>query len=98
MHPALHKTLIEIRYAFARPGTICEIFAYSGILVMSRSHVYVNLSLDPSGIFIEIGLIAGCRLFTGVPGRTKCPVAPASVIASLFLSSLEKCSILYPVL
>ena len=50
---------------------------------MSRSHVCVDLSLDPSGMLIDIGLISGCKLFTGVPGRTKFPVAPASAIASL---------------
>ena len=52
---------------------------------MSRSHVRVDLSLDPSGMLIDIGLISGCKLFTGVPGRTKFPVAPASNIASLFV-------------
>ena len=28
----------------------------------------VDLILDLSGILIEIGLIAGCKLFTGVTG------------------------------
>ena len=85
LHPASHKTLIEIRYACARPGTVCAIFACSGMPSMSRSHVCVDLSLYPSEIFIEIGLIAGFKLFTSIPGRTKFPVAPASSIASLFV-------------
>ena len=49
---------------------------------MSRLHVCVDLSLDPSGKLIEIGLLAGCTFVTGVPGRTKFPVAPASATAS----------------
>ena len=51
----------------------------------SRSHVCVELSLDPYGILIEIGLGAGCKLFTNVPGRKKFPVSPASAISSLFV-------------
>ena len=51
---------------------------------MSRSHVCVELSLDFPGRLIYIGLISGCKLFTGVPGRKTFPVAPASDISSLF--------------
>ena len=36
---------------------------------MSRLHVCVELSFDPSGILMEIDLLAGCKLFTGVTGR-----------------------------
>ena len=35
---------------------------------MSRLHVCVDLSLDPSEILIEIGFFSGCTFFTGVPG------------------------------
>ena len=80
-----HKTLIEIRDACARTGTICESFSVSRVTSMSRLHVCVDLSLDISGELIEIVLISGCKLFTGVPGKTKFPVAPASDIASLFV-------------
>ena len=75
-----------------RPGTICENFACSGIPSISRSHVCIDLSLDLSGRFIEIGLSAGCNCFTGVPGRSKYPVAPTSAIASLcviYISNVE---------
>ena len=44
----------------------------------------VELNLDPSGRFIEIGLMAGCKFFTSVLGRIVFPIAPASAIASLF--------------
>ena len=71
--------------ACARSGTICAIFACSGMPQMSSSHVCADLSLDPSGRFIEIYLIAGYKYFTGVPKRIKYPVAPASDIASLFV-------------
>ena len=49
---------------------------------MSRLHVCVELCLDPSDILMEICLLDGCTLFTGVPGRTKCLVAPVSAMAS----------------
>ena len=52
---------------------------------MSRLHVYVDLILDPSEKLIVIGLIAGCRFFTVVPGRKKIPVSPASSMASLLV-------------
>ena len=58
LHPASHRTLIEIRYECASPGNMCERFAVSGIPSMSRLHVCVDLSLDPSGRLIKIGLIA----------------------------------------
>ena len=59
LHPAPHKTLIEIRDECDRPGTICARFDLSGMPSMYRSHVYVDLILDPSGRLIEIGLISG---------------------------------------
>ena len=84
-HPASDKTLIDIRDACARPGTVCAIFDVSGMPSMSRLHLCVDLSFDLSGILIVIGFLAHCTLFTGVPGRKKCPVAPASTVASLLV-------------
>ena len=52
---------------------------------MPMLHVCIDLSLYPSGRLIDIGFITGCKFFTGVPGRKKYPVAPASAIASLFV-------------
>ena len=74
--------LIEMRDACVRPGTIFTSFACYGMPSMSRSHLCVDLSLDLSGILIVIGFLAHCTLFTGVPGRIKCPVSPASSITS----------------
>ena len=51
--------LIDIRDAWARPGTMCVCIAISGILAMSRVNVCVDLSLYPSGILMEIGLLCG---------------------------------------
>ena len=51
---------------------------------MSISHICVDIIMYPSGIFIKIGFIAGLKFFTGVPGRTKFPVAHTSYIASIF--------------
>ena len=51
---------------------------------MSRLHVCTDLSLDPSGRLIDIGLISGCIFLNFVPGRKQCTVDPASDIAFLF--------------
>ena len=66
--------LVEMRYACASTGTICASFACSGMPSMFRSHVCIDLSFDPYGRLIEIGLSAGCKFFTGVPGRDNSPL------------------------
>ena len=66
-------------------GLYVPVFFLSGMPSMSRSHICVDLSLYPSSRLIEIGSIAGCKLFTGVPGQNKCPVAPESYTAYLFV-------------
>ena len=82
LHPALQRTLIDIRDVWTRPGNMWAGFAFHGMPSMSRLHVCVELCLDPSDILMEICLLDGCTLFTGVPGRTKCLVAPVSAMAS----------------
>ena len=52
---------------------------------MSRLHVCVDLSLDPSGRLIVIGLLDCCTFFTIVPGRKTFPVTPASDMAYLLV-------------
>ena len=59
-------------------------FAFSGMPAIPRLHVCVDLSFDQFGILTEIGLLAGCTLFTGVPGRTKFLVALVSGMAYCF--------------
>ena len=48
-------------------------------------HTYVDISLYPLRRMIKIGFISGFNFFTDVPGRTKCPAAPASEIASILV-------------
>ncbi len=48
---------------------------------IASSHVCVDLTCTPSGRFIVSSLLAGWMFSTGVPGRTKCPMAPALAIA-----------------
>jgi len=43
--------------------------------------VWVDLTCSPSGRFIMSGDVVGLMLVTGVPGSTKCPVAPTSAMA-----------------
>ena len=61
LHPASHKTIFDIRDVCARPETICASFSCSGMPLMSRSHVCVELSLNLSGRSVDIGLISGCN-------------------------------------
>ena len=90
LHPALHRTLIDIMYAWERPWMIWARFYFSGIPAMSRLHVCVDLSFDLSGILMEIGLLDGCKLISGFYGRTKCPVSTASDMDScLFIFIID---------
>ena len=82
LHTASHRKMIDIRYAWARPGTMWACFSFSGMPSMSRLHVFIDLGLDPSGILMEIGFLAGSTFFTGVTGSKKYPVAPASALTS----------------
>ena len=92
LHPASHKTLIDISDAWAITGTSCARFASSGMPAMSRLLGCVGFSFVPSGRLIEKGVPDGCTFFTGVPGRTKCLVAPVPDMASSldrYISSVE---------
>ena len=82
LNPASHRTLIDIMYAWERTGNMCERFSLSGMPAMSRLHVCVDISFYPSGRLMGLGFLAGCKFFTGVTGRKKCPVALVSSMAS----------------
>ena len=77
LNPVLHRIHIDIRDAWSRPGTMWARFEISGIPAMSRLHVCVDLSFDMYGRLMEICLLSGCKLFTGVTGRTQFTVSPA---------------------
>jgi hypothetical protein len=71
----------EPRDACAKPGTIWALLrAFSGSQGTLRRHVCVDLIFSPSGRLMTRGVITGLMSVTGVPGNTKCPVAPASAI------------------
>ena len=52
LHPASHKTLIEIMDACDRHVTMCASVAVSGMPSIYRFHVCVDLSLDLYGRLI----------------------------------------------
>ena len=81
LHTTSHITLIDISDEWARPGTMRARFPFSGMNAMSRLHVCVDLSFDPSGRFMEIDLLAGCVFCFWSSWQEKCPVAPASTMA-----------------
>ena len=85
LHPASHNILMDIRDACAKPGTMWASFALFGSHGISSVQVCVDVSQSPSGRFIFRGCCATFMFVTGVPGRTKWPVAPASATA-MFLA------------
>ena len=64
LHPALHRTLIDIMDAWSRPGTMLARLAFSGMPEIYRLHVCLDLIFDPSGRLTEIGFLAGFIFFT----------------------------------
>ena len=67
---------MEMSDAYARPWTMCASFASLGSHGMSSVQVYVNVRQSPSGRFILSGCRAILMFVTGVPVKTKWPVAP----------------------
>ena len=84
LHPVLHNILIDISDACANPGTMWASFASFGSHGMSSVQVCVDVRQSPSGRFILSGCRALFMFVTGVPGKKKWPVAPASATAMFF--------------
>ena len=87
LHPVSHNSLMDICDVCARPGTMCASFAsfyFFGIHGMSSVQVCVDVRQSPSGRFILSGFRAIFMFVTGVPGKTKWPVALASATAMFF--------------
>ena len=84
LHPVSHNILMEMSDACDRPGKMCASFVYLGIHGMSSMQVCVNVRQSQSGRFILSGCRAIFMFVTGVPGKTKRPVAPASATAMFY--------------
>ena len=84
LHPASHNILMDISDVCVRPGTICASFASLGSHGMSSVQVCVDVRQSPSCRFILSGCRAIFMFVTGVSGKTKRPVAPASATAIFF--------------
>ena len=84
LHTASHNILMDIIDACARPGTMCAYFASFGSHGISSVQVCVDVRQYPSGRFILSGCRAIFMFVTGVPGKKKWPVAPASTTAMFF--------------
>ena len=85
LHPASHNILMEISDACARLGTMCASFASFGSHGMSSVQVCVDVRQSPSGRFILSGCRAIFMFVTGVTGKRKWPVTPASATAMFFV-------------
>ena len=75
---------MDIRNACAKPGTMWASFAFFLSYGISSVQVYVDVRKSPSGRFIFSGCRAIFTFVTGVPGKTKWPVTPASATAMFF--------------
>ena len=91
LHPASLNILMGIRYACAKPGKMWASFASLGSHGMSSFQVCVIVSQSPSGRFILRGCHDTFTFVTGVPGRTKWPVGPASTVVMFF--AMFKCAV-----
>jgi len=79
VHPASHNTRIPISDAMVRLGTMCPV-RMVGNPGIAMSQQCVDLTLAPSGRFIDSGFVAIRLLFTGIPSMMKMAVAPVSRI------------------
>ena len=75
---------MDISDACAKPGTMWASFDSSESHGKYIVQVCVDVSQSPSGRFILSGCRAIFMFVTGVPGKTKWPVAPASATAMFF--------------
>ena len=81
LHPALQNFRVDIREAFAIPGTMCASVMAEGNHGMSRLHVWVDFNFIPFGMAIVMGRLAICLFTTGAPSMMKWLVAPESETA-----------------
>ena len=88
---------MDTRDVWAKPGTIWASRAVAGSHGRLRRHVWVEAICVPSGRLMMSGVVAGVMFETGVPGKRKCPVAPASAMAwspaMLMLEALKRASV-----
>ena len=100
LHPASHRIVIYIytKHVWASPGTIWALVAASGSQEISIWRVCIYFICFPYGNLMHRGFFAGLIFLIGVPGRTKCPVAPASAMAiSTDILMLGVLNIVWPV-
>ena len=81
LHPALQNFRVDIREAFAIPGTMCASVIDGGNHGISRLHVWVDFSFVPLGMAMVMGRVAICLFTTGAPSMMKWLVAPESETA-----------------
>ncbi len=80
LHPASHRTLIQINDAIVNLGTTCptSTFGRPGIVM---SQVCVDFTFVPSSRLMVSGQMAGPKFLHSVPPMMKIEVAPVSAIA-----------------
>ena len=70
VQPLLQSVLMEMSDEWARPGTMCARVANVGSPGMSRSHVWVERKIAPSGRVTVMGFLSTCLFHDEVAGGT----------------------------
>ena len=78
LHPESVNFLVDMRYEWESPGTICASVTVFGSHGMSKLHVCVDCIIFTLGSVIFNGDGINFLLNTGAPCTRKCPVAPES--------------------
>ena len=81
--PASQNDFVEIKDAFARPGTTCTVVAALGSQGMAKFPTWVDVTVPPFAHVMERGFVAGCKFVSKCfdCSMTKCPVVRESLIA-----------------
>ena len=83
LHLTLHNILMETKEVWSRTGTTCTHMATLGSHGISKFPMCVDCSVFPSGRCMNRGPVSVLIFLSGYPGRMKCPVGTASVMARL---------------
>ena len=76
MQPASNSTLMENSNVCENPDTICAFLSMGRRYGVLSLHLWVDAILSPSDRVNITGRFDFLMFITGVPGNTKCDVAP----------------------
>ena len=78
VQPTVVSSLMAMKDALVRPGTICALCATGGRFGRSNSPSCVDSNCLPFGMLMQRGVCVLHLFFNGVSTLMRCPVAPTS--------------------